>query len=155
MHIGRINFSGNYRAAGTLHDLRQLFGRFLSVFCLLNLRNFEIKNMKHTGDNIIAFFRNAANKLEELQVQASLGKAELSDKLEEIKKEAKHRIVELKTEAYTVADKSKAKYDELKAKIEHLEVQIALGKAETLDELHQQKKKLKETIHDVRRLLND
>ena len=52
--------------------------------------------MEHIGDNVISFLKNATQKLENLQVQTSLGKAELSDKLEEIKVETKNKINHLK-----------------------------------------------------------
>jgi hypothetical protein len=38
------------------------------------------------------FLKNTVVSLEELQVQASLGKAELSDKLEEIKKDSLNKF---------------------------------------------------------------
>jgi hypothetical protein len=104
------------------------------------------------GDNIASFLRNAATKVEELQVQSALGKAELSDKFEELKKEARKKYMELKQELKTGAKDSK---EGLQAKLDHLEVQLALGKAETKDELERQKKNLQKTIKELKDLWNE
>lgn len=110
--------------------------------------------MKHLGDDITAFLKNAATKLEELQVQSALGKAELSDKLEEIKKETKDKVNHLKWDVNSVIEDGKEAYNHLKTKMEHLQVQLALGKAETADELHEQKKKITTAIHDIKHLIS-
>ena len=109
--------------------------------------------MSHIGDNVVSFFKNAATKLEELQVQTALGKAELSDKLEEIKKEAQHKISQMRADLNSVVKDKKESLDHLKAKLEHLELQLALGKAETAEELKEQKKKLTEAIKDIKNII--
>lgn len=109
--------------------------------------------MIHIGDEVVSFFKSAATKLEELQVQAALGKAELSDKLEEIKKDVKSKIEQVKSEANALIDKDKGKYGHLKNKVEHLEVQLALAKAEGKEELAKQKKNLQAAIEDVKAVL--
>ena len=53
--------------------------------------------MSHTGDTVLSFLKQAVNKIEELQVQTALGKAELSEKFEEIKKEAREKMHEIKS----------------------------------------------------------
>lgn len=109
--------------------------------------------MTHIGDKAVTFFKSAATKLEELQLQTSLGKAELSDKLEEIKKETKQNIHHLKSEVNSYVDEKKESYQHIKAKLQHLEVQLALGKAETAEQLKEQKKNLSAAIHDVKNIL--
>jgi len=109
--------------------------------------------MSHIGDNVVSFFKNAATKLEELQVQTTLGKAELSDKFEEIKKETQHKISQMRADLNGVVKDKKESFDHLKTKLEHLEVQLALGKAETIEELKEQKKKLTVAIRDVKNIL--
>ena len=109
--------------------------------------------MKHVGDNVAAFFKQAATKLEELQLQGALGRAELAEKLEHIKKEVRLGIHEMKAEVNTVVDNSKDKLQQLKGKLEHLEVQLALGKAETIEEFDKQKKKIAEAFHEVKRIM--
>jgi hypothetical protein len=105
--------------------------------------------MAHFGDNIISFFKQAAVKLEELQVQSALGKAELEDKFEEIKKETREQYQHIKSEVNTTLQNSE-EWNTLKAKFEHLEVQLALGKAETKDMLEEQKKNLSKTFQEVK-----
>jgi len=109
--------------------------------------------MNHIGDNVVSFLKNATTKLEELQVQSALGKAEFSDKLEEIKKDAKSKFQKVKSEINSIIEEDKDAYKHLKAKIEHLELQLALGKAETKEELLKQKKNLKEAIRNVKEML--
>ena len=41
----------------------------------------------------------------------------------------------------------------MKAKLEHIELQLALVKADTMDEIREQKKKLSHAIQDVKRVL--
>ncbi|MDO8999213.1 MAG: hypothetical protein Q7W45_05565 [Bacteroidota bacterium] len=109
--------------------------------------------MKHFGDEIAAFLKNASTKIEELQVQATLGKAELADKLEEIKKDTKDKINHFKWDVNSAVEEGKDVYTTLKTKMEHLQLQLALGKAETADELSEQKKKLSNAIRDVKNLI--
>lgn len=109
--------------------------------------------MGHIGDNVVSFLKNAATKLEGLQVQATLGKAELSDKLEDIKKETMQKINQLKADINAKIDDKKESYQHMKAKLEHLELQLALGKAETAEALQEQRKKLADTIRDIKNLL--
>ena len=109
--------------------------------------------MAHFGDDIISFFKKATTKLEELQVQAALGKAELSDKFEEVKKETRKQFQNIKSEVNSVIDEDKEEWKHFKTKLEHLEVQLALGKAETKEVLEEQKKNLKKAFHDVKNLI--
>ncbi len=110
------------------------------------------KNMDHFGDKIVSFLRNAAIKVEELQVQSALGKSELSDKLEEIKKETRNKIHTVKVDINSAVEIGKENYQDLKAKMENLEVQLALGKAEAMDEIEKQKKNLSKAIHEVKEI---
>jgi predicted nucleic acid-binding OB-fold protein len=110
--------------------------------------------MAHFGDNIISFFKQAAVKLEELQVQSALGKAELEDKFEEIKKETREQYQHIKSEVNTTLQNSE-EWNTLKAKLEHLEVQLALGKAETKDMLEEQKKNLSKAFQEVKDMIKN
>lgn len=109
--------------------------------------------MSHIGDRVSSFFKNVNTKIEELQVQAALGKAELSDKWEDVKKEARHEMADMKAEVKSKFETNKAKYEKLKAKIEHLEVQLALGKAETKEKLAEQKKNMADAIRDLKHMM--
>lgn len=105
--------------------------------------------MTHFGDNIISFLKQSAIKLEELQVQSALGKAELEDKFEEIKKETREQYLHLKSEISHKLQNNE-EFNNLKAKFENLEVQLALGKAETKDLLEEQKKNLSKAFKEVK-----
>ena len=110
--------------------------------------------MTHFGDNIISFFKQAAVKLEELQVQSALGKAELEDKFEELKKDTREQYQHIKIEVNHTLQNSE-EWNKLKGKIEHLEVQLALGKAETKDMLEEQKKNLSKAFQEVKDLIKN
>lgn len=100
---------------------------------------------KHFTDKIVSALRSAATELEALQVQASLGKAEASDKYEEVKKNFNHFVHNMKSKA----SDGKDKLDDLHQKFDELRLQLALGKAETLEAFQEQKKKILLTIHDI------
>jgi len=108
--------------------------------------------MKHFNDGLIAFLKNATTKLEELQLQTSLGKAEVTDKVDELKKEGQERLNEFKLGFKAIAKKSDEYTDLIKAKMEYLELQFALGKADTTDELNAQKKKIQEALRELKEL---
>ena len=117
--------------------------------------NYTTNNPQHFGslwlikkDKIMDLKETIKGKLEEwksdiesLQLTLHLGKADASDEFEKQKQnlskwltEAKEKLVEIKDEKAT----------DLKTKIEELELQAALGKAEGEDELKKQQK----NIHD-------
>lgn len=109
--------------------------------------------MAHFGDKLSAFLKNASVKIEELQVQAALGKAEASDKLEELKKETRAKYQEVKSEFRSEIADATDEYNHLKAKLEHLELQLALGRAESSEQIAEQKKKISEAFSDVKNLI--
>ncbi|MBK6834654.1 MAG: hypothetical protein IPG89_10410 [Bacteroidetes bacterium] len=109
--------------------------------------------MSHTGDNVLSFLKQAVTKIEELQVQTALGKAELSEKFEEIKKEAREKVNDIKAKVTSEFNEEKEEFNHVKGKLEHLEVQLALGEAETMDALKEQKKNFKETVNDIKNML--
>lgn len=110
--------------------------------------------MKNINEQFNLFLKGAITKLEELKVQTALGKAELSDKLEELKREATLKISQAKVDLNVAIKSGQENYEHLKAKLEHLELQLALGKAETAEELSKQKKNIKAAIHDVKVLIS-
>ncbi len=109
--------------------------------------------MEHFGDNVVSFFKKASTKMEELQLQTALGKAELNDKFEEIKKETREKYQLIKADIHSTIQKDTEKWNHLKAKFEHLELQFALGKAETKEMLEEQKKNLNEAFREVKKLI--
>jgi hypothetical protein len=96
-------------------------------------------------DKVINGLKKAAVELEEFQLQLALGKAEVSDKYEEVKKNFNEVIHEAKV---NLAGGTSIVND-LKGKLEELQLQLALGKAETKDSFKEQKIKILNAIHDI------
>jgi ribosomal protein L29 len=106
----------------------------------------ESQENTHFIDKVVENLRKAATELEELQLKVALGKAEASDKYEEVKKKLSLFIHDSKSKINT----GKEKVEEIQAKLEELRVQLALGKAETLEKFIEQKKKILQIIHDIK-----
>lgn len=100
-------------------------------------------------DKAINGLKQAAVELEEFRLQLALGKAESSDKYEELKKQFKETMHEtkLKLNDDKVTNEFKKIFDEL-----HL--QLTLGKAETKEVFNTQKEKLFKTIQELENFLN-
>lgn len=96
-------------------------------------------------ENLISGFKKAANELEELQVQLSLGKAEAKDKFESLKKRFNLTL----HEAELKVKDAKEWAEELHTKFDELRVQLALGKAETKDAFEAQRKRIYAKIHEI------
>lgn len=96
-------------------------------------------------DKVINALRKTAIKLEELQVQTALGKAEAQDKYEDIKKEFNLFLHDSEFKIKGI----KENMEDLKISFEQLRVQLALGKAETIEAFKMQKKDLLLTIHEI------
>jgi ElaB/YqjD/DUF883 family membrane-anchored ribosome-binding protein len=99
----------------------------------------------HFMDKVVSALRSAATEIEELQVQASLGKAEAADKYEEIKKKFDHFVHDAKAKF----NDGKGKVDDLHTKFDELRVQLALGKAEGIEAFKEQKKKILTKIKEI------
>ncbi len=96
-------------------------------------------------DKVVAQLRRTAIDLEEFQVKASLGKAEATDKYEEIKKKFNLFIHETKNKI----ELGKEKITDMNTMFDELIVQLALGKAESKEAFKEQKKKLLHKLHDI------
>jgi flagellar hook-basal body complex protein FliE len=106
-------------------------------------------------DKIINGLKKAAVELEEFRVQAALGKAEAHDAYEEAKKKFRQYL----HEAEQRFDKSKTTVkdtvEELKVVFQVLQVQLALGKAETREAFEAQRKKISQALHTLETLLEN
>jgi hypothetical protein len=99
--------------------------------------------LQKIADKLIA----AQQELDELVVQFALGKAEGKEKFEEIKKEFRQRVAEFKQ--LLDAPAAGLLTPETRRKIEELELQLALGKAESKELFEEQKKKILKTLSHV------
>lgn len=106
-------------------------------------------NEKTITDKIINGLKNAITELEEFRVQAALGKAEAKDIYEDVKKKFKTSIHEAKVKFDSI--KTEASYEALHIKnfFESLQVQLALGKAESKEIFEEQSKKIRQALHDL------
>jgi ribosomal protein L29 len=98
---------------------------------------------------ITSRLENAKKEIEELSLQFNLGKAEASDKFESVKKDFHAKVNEWKLMGEQLKPVGKEKLQELKTKLEELQVQLALGKAEAKELFQEQKKKIMQSITDL------
>ena len=89
----------------------------------------------------------AQQEIDELALQLALGKADARDKFEEIKSEFRLKVGELKNILANPAENYLS--PEVKAKIEELELQLALGKADSKDLFEGQKKKIMNALTNL------
>lgn len=102
-------------------------------------------------DKVISGLKNSVAELEDFRLQLALGKAEASEKYEEIKKKLNEIIHEVKLKI----NEGKVDVNELKTKLEQLQIQLALGKADTKDAFDAQKKKILKSVHDIETLIKE
>ncbi len=96
-------------------------------------------------DKIVKALRKSANEMEDFKVDADKGIAEAKDKYEEIKK--KFNLFLQDSESKIKAGKEQI--DDINTKFDELRVQLALGKAETVELFIKQKKQLLLTLHEL------
>lgn len=96
-------------------------------------------------DKVVKTLRKTANEMEEFKVNADKGIAEAKDKYEEIKKKFDLFIQDSESKIKA----GKEKIDDINAKFDELRVQLALGKAETIEVFIKQKKQLLLTLHEL------
>ncbi len=109
-----------------------------------------MENTKTTfTEKVINGLRKAATELEELRVQAALGKSEAKDAFQDARKNFDVFIHDSKEQLEHASEITKEKATELKSTLEHLRVQVALGSAEAKDTLEEQMKKIKTALNKI------
>ena len=86
-------------------------------------------------------------KADELKLQLHLGSKDLADRFEEDKKNISAWAAEKKEQ---LKESSSEKAEQLKIKLEELELQAALGRAESRDALEEQQKKISKALRNAR-----
>lgn len=113
----------------------------------------DAKEQKSFTDLVIKGLKKAVTELEEFRVQAALGKAEARDMYEDLKKQFNHTAHELKLKA----EKFKSELDQNSLKLrnafESLQVQLALGKAETKETFEQQRKAIIKALNEIESII--
>lgn len=107
---------------------------------------------KTTLEKIAEQLLVAQKEIDEFVVQMALGKAEAKDEFEEIKKQFRARVHEFKLLLNDLP--RHAMSPNIKQRIDELEVQLALGKAETKDQFEDQKNKLLKAINGIEAAVN-
>jgi len=105
------------------------------------------------SEKIIEGLRRAATELEKFRLQAALGKAEAVEAYEEAKKKLNHFIHESRAKLDEMKDLAMERSTQIKAALEILQVQLALGKAETKEIFEAQKKKIINALTALETLL--
>lgn len=106
---------------------------------------------KHPGDNLIARIKKSATQLEDLQVQLALGKAEAADAYEDAKKKFRTHLQGAKRK---LLDTEAGIENSVLSSFGELEVQLALGKAETVEQFNEQKKNILKLVNRINKILH-
>ena len=106
--------------------------------------------MKHIGDEMIAFLKKSVTQLEELQVQAELGKEELKDNYQIFKNDFSKKVNQFKRGETPMQKNISSKLIPFNQKMDEMEVQFALGKAEAKDKIEEEFKNLKHQLTELK-----
>jgi hypothetical protein len=104
---------------------------------------------KHIEEQFKQMFDTWKTSLEEMRVQFSLGKMDAGEAFEKQKGQLRNMIETLKTNADKATDIAEENVTKLKAKLEELNLQLNLGKAETADVFEAQRKKIDLALQEV------
>ncbi len=110
-----------------------------------------MENNKHIADGFINGLKKFTGKLEQLQLEVNLGKAEAKDKLDEYKNNLKNFIRESKNDL----ESDTGIISKIRQQAEELEVQLELGKMEARDYVNEHKKHLFRTINEIDKMLEN
>jgi hypothetical protein len=109
----------------------------------------ETTEKTNLTDKIISGLKKAAVELEEFRLQAALGKAEARDVYDDAKKKFNRYIHESKIKLDSAKITVKDKSIQLRTLLETLQVQLALGKAESKEAFESQRKKIAKAINEL------
>ena len=90
------------------------------------------------------------SELEHLNMQLHLGRAEAKEAFEKQKGELREWVDEAGEWMDDVKEDGAEKMTDAKRKLEELRVQAALGRADTIDALHEEQKELSQKMHDMK-----
>lgn len=110
---------------------------------------------KSIADTIINGLKKAAVELEEFRVQAALGKAEAHDAFDAAKKNLRHFMHDAGHRFSSTQKTVTHVATQLTAAIDELQVQLALGKADTRDLFEAQRKNITQALHTLENFLEN
>jgi len=117
------------------------------------IKNKTMENSGSITESIVDGLRKAADELEAFRLQLALGKADASDKFEEMKTGLNTFVSGLKGNLNKLKALSENKFESLRTAIEELQVQLALGKAEARVHYEIQEKKILAAIKKIEKSL--
>jgi hypothetical protein len=109
----------------------------------------ETSNQTKIADRIIDGLKKSIVEMEELRVQVALGKAEAKDLYEDARKKFKKILTEAENKLAAANDGAHNGAQKIRTLFESLQVQLALGKAETKDAFEEQKEKITRLLQDL------
>jgi thymidylate synthase len=104
---------------------------------------------KQFSDQTKQFVSDWQKRLEEMQMQFSLGKMDAVDAFEKQKEQYRSMLLTFKENIDKGTGMAEEKAAEMKAKIEELRLQLTLGKAEGMDAFEEQRKKIELAMHEL------
>jgi len=99
-------------------------------------------------DQMKDFVSSWQKRLEEMQLQFSLGKMDASESFEKQKDQLRGMLVSMKENIEKGTDLAEDKATEMRTKLEELRLQLALGKADGMEAFELQRKKIELAMHD-------
>lgn len=109
----------------------------------------ETTESKTLSEKIVAGIKDTLIEIEELRVQAALGKMEARDLYEDSKKKFNVYVQEAKLKFEEAKNTASDEALRIKGIFEALQVQLALGKAETKEVFEEQRKKINDTLNQL------
>jgi hypothetical protein len=101
----------------------------------------------------ISSIENIQTKFEDIENQNPSTENAISNELNDLKKETKEEINHLKWDASPILNGNKSTFNQFKNKVELLQHKLELAKAETKEELIQQKKNISKGLKDIKKIL--
>ncbi|MCK5782351.1 MAG: hypothetical protein KAH10_07150 [Flavobacteriales bacterium] len=102
------------------------------------------------NDQVKEAIENIKVKVDRLRVELNLGSKDARDEFEKQKKNLQSWIAENELDIESLKGLSDEQARELKIKFEELQVQLALGRAESEENLREQSKKINRSIHEIK-----
>lgn len=100
-------------------------------------------------EQVKQFAKEWRTRLEDMQVQFSLGKMDATEAFEKQKNYFRDLTVKMKSDLDKAGDSTKENVTELRGKLDDLFVQLSLGKADGKDLFEEQKKKIEVSMNEV------
>jgi hypothetical protein len=107
------------------------------------------------ADIVVSGIKTAAGELEQFKVKAALGKMELKDLFEESKKKLLIKAADASVMFDKLKDVAGKKVLPLKSRLEELQLQLALGKAEGKQAFEKQRKKLDHLASEIETMIRE